>query len=231
MYENVALSTYLCQRPDPQRRAFWKPDDSAVVEKWIKSVEKLGLNGIIFYDSLSEQFVEDWAGPNVVFRQVAWHTPWTAAEERVRIYRDWLRDNSCDRVLTTDLSDLEFYYDPFPLMGDPDMLYIGSEPILIGDSKWLKQRMMETYGEVTDADKPIRNPGIVGGSRKRMLIFLDQWLAEMEKAIKPVSPPHDIVSFNRLIYRDHIAFVTGHPLHTVFRSKQPADCGAAIRHK
>jgi hypothetical protein len=188
------------------------------------------MKGIIFHDGLSVDFCEDWGGA-VQFKMVSWQTPWTAAEERVRIYRDWLQGNSYDKVLTTDLPDVQFFTNPFPLMDNPDMLYIGSEPKLIGNSKWLMRRMLETYGEVTDTDKPILNPGIVGGSRERMLTFLDQWLDEMGRVIKPTSPPHDICAFNRVIYREHIPFVTGYPLHTVFRSNQSADCGAAIRHK
>jgi len=227
----MILTTYLTGKPDPQRSMTWKPDDKNVVDVWIKSLTRQGLHGIIFHDSLTEDFCARWANRNVSFHHIQWNTPWTAAEERVRIYRDWLRDNPCDKVLTTDLSDVEFYRDPFELMTDPDKLYIGSEPILIGTDKWMVDRMTATYGEAPFQDRFILNPGICGGSRARMLTFLDQWMDELDKAIKPTSPPHDICAFIRLIYREGIPFVTGHPLHTVFRKNQWAWHGAAIRHK
>ena len=228
---NIVLTCYLTQKPDPQRGITCQNDDSAVVKTWIESLTRCGWGGIIFHDNLSEAFCEEWASVNVMFQQVGWHTRWTAAEERVRIYLDWLRDNPCEKVLTTDLFDVEFYRNPFEIMTDPNMLYIGSEPLLIGNSQWMKTRMMETYGEVTDADKPILNPGICGGSRNAMIDFLCRWRDEMYRAIVPTLPPHDIVAFNRLIYREKVKYATGHPLHTAFRSNEGPDSGAAIRHK
>ena len=228
---NVVLTVYLTDRPDPQRNITWKPDDSKVVSTWIKSLTRCGLRGIIFHDNLSPEFTEDWASANVSFEQVHWHTPWTAAEERIRIYRDWLRDNQCEFALTTDLSDVEFYYDPFRIIRDQGTLYIGSESLLIGNTKIMCQWMERTYGKVTDEEKPILNPGIVGGQRDTMFSFLSRWLDEMGRAITPTPPPHDITAFNRLVYRENVHYVTGHPLHTVFRKNQNANSGAAIRHK
>ena len=227
---NIALTCYLTNRIDPQRHVRWKTDDDAAVATWIRSLTRCGLRGVIFHDNLSEGFCERWASDNVAFQQVQWRTLWSAAEERVRIYRDWLRDNPCEWVLTTDLSDVEFYQNPFPLINDPAVLYIGSEPALIGRTI-LKKWMLRAYGEVLFGDRPVLNPGIVGGHGKTLLAFLNQWLDEMERAIQPTPPPHDIVAFNRLVYRENIPFVTGHPLHTVFRLNESSDKGAAIRHK
>jgi hypothetical protein len=91
--------------------------------------------------------------------------------------------------------------------------------------------MMQTYGEVTDPDKKLLNPGICGGSRAAMLAFLDQWLDEMGRAVQPTPPPHDIVAFNRLIYREKIPLFTGFPLHTRFRANEGPGSMAYIRHK
>ena len=64
-----------------------------------------------------------------------------------------------------------------------------------------------------------------------LIAFFRRWLEEMAAAIQPTPPPHDIVAFNRLIYRENIPFVTGHPLHTKFQAEEPASSGAAIKHK
>jgi hypothetical protein len=170
----------------------------------------------------------------VIFQKVQWKTPWTAAEERARIYRDWLESNPCDYALTTDLFDVEFYVDPFCIMrvkDDKSLLYVGSEPTRIGKSAWMKRRMLETYGEVTNESEYILNPGIVGGNYTRMITFLDQWLDEMTKVIVPTLPPHDICAFNRLLHRGTIPYFTGFPLHTIFRLNEPKESGAMIRHK
>jgi hypothetical protein len=228
---NVVLSVYLTQRADPQRKKIWPGNDDRVVKTWIESLTAHGLTGIIFHDGLNQEFTAKWTRSNVTFLPIVWSTPWTAAEERAAIYLTWLQEHDdCEFVLTTDLSDVEFFADPFKLMTRHDTLYIGSEPWKIGGTivaKWMQQ----AYGIVSHAEQPILNPGIVGGKRELLRKFMFNWLLEMWKACQPTPPPHDLAAFNRLIYREGIRFVTGHPLHTVFRKSEPSNCGAAIRHK
>lgn len=229
---NIVLSVYLTGRQDPQRSVFWKPDQDVVIRDWATSLEKCGLRGLVFHDHLSPEFCEKWASASLGFQQVQWRTAWTAAEERVRIYADWLRDNTTDIdiVLATDLSDVVFYGDPFPIIADANMLCIGSEPWPIGKT-CIKDWMLRTYGEITTPDKPVLNPGIIGGKAGVVLNVLDRWNDEMMAVPTPFTPPHDIIAFNRLLYREPITFFTGHPLHTEFRKNEPAECGAAIKHK
>jgi hypothetical protein len=231
---NIILTCYLTERQDPQRRFFWWPNNDLAVEKWIASVERLGLHGIIFHDTLSEDFAQKWARANVAFRRIRWSTPWSALEERVRIYSNWLTQESghFEKVLTTDLTDVEFYRDPFALMDDPGKLYIGSEPTLIGDCDYMKLRMLETYGEITNSDKQVLNPGILGGHYETVARFLCRWLEEMERSVVRVPPPpHDMSSINRLIYRENVQLITGAPLHTEFRKMEGPESGCCIRHK
>jgi hypothetical protein len=235
---NIILSVYLTQRDDPQskwdpRPARWKPDSDSVVRGWIQSVRRLNLDGFIFHDGLSEEFIDRWEGESdrVVFiGPVEWKTNWSSLEERVVIYRDFLLEHrrSFDFVLTTDLFDVEFLADPFKVMTDPTQIYVGSEPHLIGHSivgDWMRA----AYGQVYFADRPTLNCGIVGGQADRLLLFLERWLEEMNQTVKPAPLPIDMTAFNRLIYREKIPYVTGQPLHTNFKKYENA--GAAIRHK
>lgn len=228
---NQLLTCYLTGRPDPQRRINWAVDDPKIVRAWIESVRKLGLSGVIFHDRLSLEFTRAWTDQHVTFQHVEWKTPWTAAEERVQIYLDWLGAHPwCDKVMTTDLSDVEFHRDPFPLLTDSGVVYIGSEENLIGKT-CLVRWMEAAYKEVSFPGRPVLNPGIVGGLRAPMLWLLRLWLVEMRDAVQPTPPPHDITAFNRLIYRDNFRYVTGPPLHTRFQYGDSADYGAAIKHK
>jgi hypothetical protein len=241
MNGQIILSCYLTQREDAQsksdpRPARWPTNCDATVHDWIGSIRQQNLDGFIFHDQLSEGFIAKWenADDHILFLgPVEWQTPWTAVEERVRIYRDFLFENrDFNWVLTTDLSDVEFFKNPFELMTDPKQLYIGSETNIIGCTKIMCNWMQRTYGEITNRDKPILNPGICGGHRKVLLPFLDEWLAEMGRALEPVpTPPHDIVAFNRVLYRGKFPYTTGWPLHTTFQKYETADYGAAIRHK
>lgn len=231
MGSKIVLTTYLTQRIDPQRKRQWLKDDDATVETWIRSLERVGLRGIIFHDGLSNEFADRWTSKAVEFMPVTWQTPWTAAEERVKIYLNWLALCRYDWVLTTDLSDVEFYRDPFEIIDDPAMLYIGSETETIGEVIIMQDWMKRSYGKITDREKVILNPGIVGGGCDLMMDFLGRWMMEMQQAIEPTPPPHDIVAFNRLIYREQIHYKTGWPLHTTFRQNESPESGAAIRHK
>jgi len=230
MNGNIVLSCYLTGRPDPQRNLTWPADHDPTVATWIKSLHSCGLHGTIFHDRLSPEWCYKWDGNRVEFAKVEWSTPWTAAEERVAIYRDAINANpQWHRVLMTDLSDVEFHFDPFPLMAEPGKLYIGSEPERLGATivrLWSRQ----AYGEVLHADKILLNPGIIGGSRGTVLLLLDAWMDELKKAGVP-KPPHDIVAFNRVIYGSGLPFFTGGPLHTVFRKNQGPESGCCIRHK
>lgn len=228
---NIVLTCYLTTRRDPQRNVVWPTDNDATVRRWINSLTALSLQGIIFHDNCGEEFRRCWSSPNLSFQKVQWKTPWTPAEERAQIYKDWIEANPHDKILTTDLSDVEFYHDPFPLLTDPSVIYVGIEPNVTGNIQWMLNRMRETYGEVTDTEKLILNPGILGGFRAPLLDFLTRWLEEMGRAIKPTLPPHDIVAFNRLIYREHVPFITGFPLHTEFRKNEGPQSGCYIRHK
>lgn len=228
----IVLTCYLTQRPDPQRGETWRADCDETVRHWIESARHCRLRGIIFHDGLSDEFIARWSDPAVQFEQIAWQggAGWSALEERVRIYRDWLKDHKVDWALTTDLNDVEFFHDPFPLMTEPAKIYVGSEPNPIG-STCIAEWMTRAYGLVSYPNRQVLNPGIVGGSRVTLLYFLKRYLRELESVLKRAQPPIDVAAFNRLIYLERIPFVTGPPLHTIFRMHETAESGAAIRHK
>lgn len=237
---NIILTCYLTQRDDPQakwdpRPQRWAPDRDEIVKEWIESIRRLNLDGYIFHDGLSEEFIDKWEDDSdrVIFiGPVQWTTEWGPDEERFAIYRNFLAEHhkSFDYALLTDVSDVQFHADPFMVITDPINLYIGSEPHLIGHSivgDWMKA----AYGKVDFADRPTLNPGIVGGHVETLLSFLNRWLKEMTKAVKPAPLPIDIAAFNRLIYREKIPYITGQPLHTRFKKCEGPESGAAIRHK
>jgi hypothetical protein len=227
------LTTYLIEHQDMQRNQHWPADNDQIVEKWINSVKNIGLQGIIFYDNLSANFIEKWTNANIKFQKIEWKTPWGPCEERVQIYIDWLEQNDCDFILTTDLSDVEFYYDPTPLFKSKDTLYLEIEDHTSENFVWSTNKMLKYYGEITNLKELILNPGILGSGRNFLIAFLKNWIMEMKKAVgKPEElVALDLIAFNRLIYREKIPFISGFPLHTQFKKFESASCGAAIRHK
>lgn len=233
---NIVMSIYLTGRDDPQAR--WdprpkrlSPNSLDVIENWERSLINVNANGVVFHDGLDDRFTMAVGSRWLSFLPAEYRTPWGPCEERVRIYRDFLVAVPFDWALMTDLSDVEFYKDPFVFMTDPGRLYIGSETETIGKSivaRWMK----ENYDEVTAPDKPILNPGIVGGHRNIILPFLVDWLEEMYKIPDAkVALPIDLAAFNRVLYRGGYPYVTGHPWHTTFRKYEGPESGAYVRHK
>lgn len=227
---NVVLTTYLTQRPDPQRDLTWPADNDETVRTWIESARRCGLRAVIFHDGLSPGFVARWTDDRVSFERVEWLLKWSALEERIRIWRDWLQDHEVDWALATDLADVEFYRDPFPLLTDHHVLYIGSELNHLGNT-CVAEWSQRAYGSVLYPDRPLLNAGIIGGDRPTLVHFFNRYLGELEFALLNTQPPVDMAAFNRLIRREKISYVTGPPLHTKFRHNEGADSGAAIRHK
>jgi len=227
----IVLTTYLTQRLDPQRGTLWPPDDDTTVRTWIESARRCGLRAIIFHDDLSPGFTGRWTSPTTRFERISWQDDgWSALEERVKIYRNWLQDNVVDWALTTDLADVEFYSDPFQMMRDSTRLYIGSELNHIGNT-CIADWMRRAYGHVSFPNRIILNPGVLGGERAGLVYFLNLYLRELEVIMHRTQPPVDVAVFNRLIYREKIPFITGHPLHTHFKKHEGIESGAAIRHK
>lgn len=227
---DVVLTTYMTQRPDGQRGTTWPANDDRIVRDWIVSLHKLGLRGVILHDGLSDLFQDDWAAKGVEFLRVKWATPYTPTEERFTAYADWLRENDCDRVLMTDLSDVEFFSNPFDLMTSPEAVYCGSEPGTIGENSFVRRQMLDCYGWVTTPERQVVNPGIIGGYRQRMAELLDDLNTEIFNG--GGNPNRDLADFNRIMYRYPDAqIITGYPLHTEFKKYQGPSSGAAIRHK
>ncbi len=234
----ICLSSYLIKKPDPQapevrgRPKFWPTDSDKIVKNWIESLRRLNLRGVIFYDDLSTDFIAKWADDNIQFQYVEWdNAVWKANEERFNIYHKWLTEHTdIDIAMTTDLSDVEFFKNPFELMLDYQKLYIGIETWTASIKNCVGRRMLNNFGEITNTDKMILNPGILGGNRVLLIEFLDKLIKEM-KLGKLGSPGLNLVAFNRIIYRENLPFIAGPPLHTKFKAYESIDSGCYIRHK
>ena len=230
---NYVLSCYFTRLPHLQYEVQWSKNDFLLMRPWAESVRALGLSAVLFYDELSPAFIRQYAAYPIQFVKHNWETPWNATEERFVAYRDWLcRCKDVEYVVTTDFCDVEFYQNPFGVITRPDVLYVGSDPETIGQSvcDTVQRWMLNAFGEVTNADKIILNPGILGGYSPFLVSFLAQFIMEMKKGV-PGVVGLDLAAFNRLLYREHIPFCTSFPLHTVLRKNEALSCGCAIRHK
>lgn len=227
---DYVLTSYLTERVDTQRDKMWPADDDATVRTFLGSASRLGLRCVVFHDHLSEEFTRRWSLPGVEFVKMEWRSPWTCYEERHILYWEWLERNvGCEKVLIADLSDVEFYRDPFAVMRDAGLLYIETEPWLIGKT-CVGEAMRQCYGKVSFADNRILNPGLWGGERVLVVDVLTRLVAEFCRATAP-GAHRELSAFNRVIYRGRVPFSSGHPFHTQFKKYEGPESGAAVRHK
>lgn len=205
-----------------------KANDYRLMARWYETLNKHKLNGIIFHNELSEKFCKKYTRPNFQFvLYIKEHRP-SYNDERFYCYR-WYMDKCPDiqRVICTDLFDVEFHGNPFTLFKPEYDLYCGSE---VGSYKntWLIQKMQQLKLQPIKPPETIYNGGIWGGYRGPFIRFLDGMIELLDKAPKNnnANTPLYLHYLNR-IWKGTI--FTGHPLHNRFRSNEVG--GAIIKHK
>ena len=227
---NVLLSCYFTSRPDPQRGECWKPDDFSVFKDWYWSQLREGVESVIFHDGLSRDFRAPLVCKFVMCDLSKYD--YSLNDCRFFIWRDYVRRLPTNaNIFITDISDVEFYRNPFHLIEDADTLYIGSN-----DTWREKPKQHEKMKSILTAeqfnqimDKPLINPGIIGGSHAVVSRFLGDMCAGLARFNASVNMNMPIA--NKVIYFGGYKYETGFPLHTLFKEHEGCESGAYIRHK
>ncbi|WLD10449.1 hypothetical protein [Planctellipticum variicoloris] len=226
------ITVVLGGKPDPLRPQRTLGDFAQYIRPWWSSMHRVGLRGTILHDSLPDEFVETQASPLVNFVRVE-PQDWPLYHERHRLIRQHLDRLDDEFVLITDVSDVAFRRNPFEFLrtAGAGRFAIGSEPQTIQQSRFIRQEMDRQFGRVLHPDRPLLNPGILGGRRERVVEVLDAFLEETAARAPDLSGT-DMSLFNKAIHDRFCPedWLTGHPLHSKFRSWE-FDTTAAIIHK
>lgn len=214
---DLVVTSLLAAHPDPQRGHQWAADPAEVTVA--ESVAAHGHHLVVLHDCLDtpppgpvEWVRVDGLATNPYFAR------WDAVA--------WLlARRDADRVWCVDASDVVMLADPFPHMGDA--LHVGSEPTTVADQPWVADHHPDHAGWVAaNGDRRLLNPGLVGGPAKAV--------AEFARAVAdwwPTGDLTDVARANKVAYDLPAGrLVTGHPVHTVFRSYTPTP-GAWWQHK
>ena len=84
------------------------------IKPWYESVDKLKLNGFVFHDNLSDEFVEQYTTDKIKFIRVE-DSQYSNLDYRWICYEKFLEDNFYDYVFLTDCSDVSIVKDPLSL--------------------------------------------------------------------------------------------------------------------
>ena len=114
--ENIILTVFCTTRKDPQRKRLMPPSIHYMNNFYV-SAKYLGLNVIIFYDDLEDEFVNTYTTDRITFHKIPMDETLSINDYRFFIFHDWLnRHDEYKRILIADIADISFWGDPFGYM-------------------------------------------------------------------------------------------------------------------
>lgn len=175
--KDVIMTTYFCKNKDIHHDQFAPCEDIRYIGNWYFSIKKLKLNGIVFHDSLSKDFVKKYETQTIKFIYID-SSKFTHSlnDQRFLIFYDYINKNKeINNIFLTDGNDITVRKNPFEYI-DNKNIYIGSEENTIEDKlDWFNKECVKDIliqKLVKIKDKTILNAGIVGGKREILLNFL-----------------------------------------------------------
>jgi len=236
MKKNIIITTYFTTKKDPQRKRKVEPNNFNYIKSWYNSIKKLGLNGIIIHDDLSDEFVEKYTSPKIKFNYYPNKSRRSTNDERFVAYYKFLKERKdIANIFLTDLHDITFLKNPFQLIDDKKYdLYAGDDKgIKIMNSSFMKKRMTRAYGKVLYKKETKLIAGIIGGSYKNIMKLLDQIILDLQDLQKKkIFSNLNMGIFNKCAYQlfgpERIMY--GEPLNSKFKRRQKTG-NFCIRHK
>lgn len=200
-------------------------NDFKYIEPWYNSVNDLGLEGRIFYDNLSDEFLEKYTTEKIKFIKVK-NSDYSNLDWRWFCYRNFLEENKFDSVFLTDGSDVTIVKDPsFILKEFPDIdLFVCKDSFSLGEFPYLD--VHEKFGwndyvwfSIMASRLDLINMGVIGGCYENILLFLNTFCQERIKMGCPEFGSSDMW-VGQYVFRKHLAdknILIGEPFTSVFK--------------
>jgi hypothetical protein len=240
---NLILATYLAGIYDVNRNETLPADDISIIAAWADSIVGLGLQGIVFHNSLSENSTAKYKG-NITFVKVQFDKKYNTNIFRYFLYNDFLNANKVDNVFFTDITDVVVLNNPFTqllFLNNINHIFCGDEPKLLGN-EWMIDHSVHLRSNIIDyalyeekfKESILLNCGIVGGNIKIIQPFLEKICSIHEKynTDNKTAYTGDMGAFNYLVrtqYNEHI--IHGSPVNTIFKEYETERMDCWFRHK
>lgn len=199
----IILTTYFTGKKDPQRKKQWGLDDYSIFKKWAESIKSHKINGIIFHDNLSNNFIYKHENDNIKFKRCDKNYIWSTNDFRFFVYRDYVNTNTdLQKIFMTDISDVVIKQNPFSNIKS-DKIYAGYDNM--GMIRWSKIKgfgLVPEYSSFwkTLENKKVINAGVVGGYREIVLSFLNKMKEQFEKINRP-KENNNMAVFNYVMHK------------------------------
>lgn len=204
----VIFTCYFVHYKDPINNIVRRKADIEYIAPWYRSMERLGLTGIIIHDGIDPDFIARYQTDRIRFRKFTGGN-YSIFEERWMAYYLFLSQTRISRAFFTDINDVYITRSPFHLIDEQTRLLVGRDTAnRIKDSGWILAELA-AYEEETGFRaprlfhyQPMYNAGVVGGTRQVMLFFMSRII---DYTLRARSDQHkDMTLLNLCIY-DHFS--------------------------
>lgn len=244
--ENIICASLFTGVYDVNRNELLPDDDFQIVEKWVRSLRELGLNGVIFHNNFSEKTISKHESEQLQFCKVEFNSPLNANVYRYLVYFDFLKKyrNLVHRVFFTDIADVEVVKNPFTdslFLENPDNLFCGDEAEIL-DNPWMKDHCTHLRNQILgfadfeakNKSETLLNCGVIGGQTTVMLELLDHLvdIHSMHTITNQTPFTLDMGAFNyvaRTYFADRLFH--GFPVNTLFKGYESEREDCWFRHK
>jgi hypothetical protein len=156
-------------------------NDFKYIEPWYYSVNKLGLEGRIFYDNLSDDFLNKYTTNKIKFIKVV-PSDYSNNDWRFFCYRKFLEENKFDSVFLTDASDVTVVKNPSEIISSfPDTdFFVCKDSIMLSEFPYLnihERVRWEDYVwfSIMANRLDLINMGVIGGNYNNIILFLNKF--------------------------------------------------------
>ena len=224
--ENVIMTTYFCNKKDPQRPKRAPCNDFQYIEPWYNSIKKLGLNGVVFHDGMDDTFIKRYQNDKIKFVYVDSNSyEYSLNDLRYFVYLDYIKKyKNIENVFMTDGNDVTVVKSPFNKF---NKICVGNEPVKITNSSWMKKKIKRfNYNNnkkfTFNKFNQIYNAGILGGRRNDVLKFLENMVDIFENFDEEQKRENlNMIVFNYVVYKVfNENVISGFPLNSVYKKFQ-----------
>jgi hypothetical protein len=241
--KNLILATYLAGVYDVNRNEILPADDISIIAAWAESIVALGLQAVVFHNSLSENGIAKYAS-HIQFVKVQFDEQYNTNIFRYFLYNDFFKENAVDNFFITDITDVVVCNNPFEdilFIKNTNKIFCGDEPKSLSN-EWMHAHASHLRSKINDyaayeekfAKATLLNCGIVGGSAAMMQPFLEKLcdIHELYNTDNTTAYTGDMGAFNYLLrtqYNEHI--IHGAPVNTIFKAYETERKNCWFRHK
>ena len=242
----LVLGSLITGKYDVNRNEILSPDDFSLVQDWADSIQKAGLQGILFHNGFSAKTCKKHQNEHLQFVRVEPSPVFNPNVFRYFLYLDFLQKNTnrITDVFVTDVSDVILIQNPFSAseyLSNPTHIFCGDEPKTL-QNDWMQAHSAHLRAQIADfalyerafGEEILLNCGVIGGKKEVMVTFLSS-LTALHTAYNQSNPTAytgDMGAFNYVIRTKFMPKILhGYPVNTVFKAYEESRKDCWFRHK